>query len=227
MARADKTYLASGRVNQKLRTKESLLEAAASMIREGRSISIAEVADRAKIGRTTAYRYFPTSELLIANAALWKVTGRTERESIHLLKPSMTPLEKVDVVVVQSDQSTREHRNEYRAMLRASLDQTEGNPDRSGIRLNLLKDALGNLEGRIRPDMLETVFGALSLTLGIEAQIVLEDVCRLTRPRAREVKRWAAKAILTAALAEGQQEQPHRRNASAKDGPQPTANRRK
>ena len=228
MARADKTYLASGRVNQKLRTKESLLEAAASMIREGRSISIAEVADRAKIGRTTAYRYFPTSELLIANAALWKVTGRTERESIHLLKPSMTPLEKVDVVVVQSDQSTREHRNEYRAMLRASLDQTKGNPDRSGIRLNLLKDALGNLEGRITPDMLETVFGALSLTLGIEAQIVLEDVCRLQRSRAREVKRWAAKAILMAALAEGQQKQPHRPNAAAaKGGSQPTANRRK
>ena len=181
MARADKTYLASGRVNQKLRTKESLLEAAASMIREGRSISIAEVADRAKIGRTTAYRYFPTSELLIANAALWKVTGRTERESIHLLKPSMTPLEKVDVVVVQSDQSTREHRNEYRAMLRASLDKTSGNPERSGIRLNLLKDALGNLEGRLAPDILETVFCALSLTLGIEAQIVLEDVCRLPR----------------------------------------------
>jgi AcrR family transcriptional regulator len=200
VAKANKTYLASGRINQKTRTKESLLEAAADMIREGKPISIAEVADRARIGRTTAYRYFPTSELLIANAALWKVTGRTERESVHLIKPSMSPFEKLDVVVVQSDRSTREHRNEYRAMLRASLDQISGEPNRSGIRLDLLKDALGSLEDQLAPDTLQNLFSALSLTLGIEAQVVLEDVCRMSPSKAREVKRWAARALLQAAL---------------------------
>jgi AcrR family transcriptional regulator len=183
-----------------MRTKESLLEAAADMIREGKSISISEVADRARIGRTTAYRYFPTSELLIANAALWKVTGRTERESVHLLKPSMSPFEKLDVVVVQSDRSTREHRNEYRAMLRASLDQISGEPNRSGIRLDLLRDALGSLEGQLPPDVIQSLFSALSLTLGIEAQVVLEDVCRLAPNKAREVKRWAAQVLLKAAV---------------------------
>ncbi|MGZ5989518.1 MAG: hypothetical protein ACXWLZ_10795, partial [Rhizomicrobium sp.] len=134
------------------------------------------------------------------NAALWKVTGRTERESVHLLKPSMSPFEKLDVVVVQSDRSTREHRNEYRAMLRASLDQISGEPNRSGIRLDLLKDALGSLEGQLAPDVLQSLFSALSLTLGIEAQVVLEDVCRLSPNKAREVKRWAAQALLKAAV---------------------------
>lgn len=135
LARTEKTYLSSGRINQKLRTKETLLDAAAQMIREGKPISISEVADRAKVGRTTAYGYFPTSELLVASAALWKVTGRTERETSHLFNPSMSPIEKLNVVVVQSDRSTREHRNEYRAMLRASLDLATQDPDRSGIRM--------------------------------------------------------------------------------------------
>src|SRR5436190_7594594 len=60
--------LTSGRANQKARTYQALVEAAMSFVREGRDFSIADVADAARVGRTTAYSYFPTKETLFAQA---------------------------------------------------------------------------------------------------------------------------------------------------------------
>ena len=47
----------------------------------------------------------------------------------------------------------------------------------------------------------EKLIASLSLFLGIEADIVLRDVCLLSE-EARETKAWGANAILQAAIAE-------------------------
>jgi hypothetical protein len=41
---------------------------------------------------------------------------------------------------------------------------------------------------------------ALALTMGVEATIVMKDVCRLDDDEAQVVLRWAAAALLAAAL---------------------------
>src|SRR5581483_1868469 len=57
-----------GRVAQKQRTRMQLLQAARELRAAGRVPSVADVADASGISRTTAYRYFPTQEMLLAEA---------------------------------------------------------------------------------------------------------------------------------------------------------------
>lgn len=197
-----RTYLTSGRVNQKHRTREALLDAAAELIRDGRNISIGEVADIAKVGRTTAYRYFPNIDLLVAHAALWKVAGQEQSEFEARFERFETPFERVEAIVLESDRSTNEHKNEFRAMLRVSLEGAEDEGHRLRIRCFVLKKALEGLQEQLGKGAFERLVGALSLTVGVEAQIVLRDICRLSGNEARDVKLWAARAILKEALAE-------------------------
>ncbi len=99
--------LAGGRTNQKLRTHVALVESAAQFVREGKSFTVAEVADRAKVGRTTAYRYFPTVETLIAHASL-HATTEVEKNSIGAaLESKASAEERLRAVIEASDESIR------------------------------------------------------------------------------------------------------------------------
>ena len=53
---------------QKERTRWHLLQAARDLRSAGHVPSVADVADATGISRTTAYRYFPTQEALLAEA---------------------------------------------------------------------------------------------------------------------------------------------------------------
>src|SRR5690349_6132329 len=54
-----------GRVNQKFRTRRAIIEAAAQLVRENRTPTVAEAAERALVSRATAYRYFPSQQSLL------------------------------------------------------------------------------------------------------------------------------------------------------------------
>src|SRR5437660_8081992 len=58
------------RLDQKLRTRALLLQAARELVSEGKTPSIAAVADAAMVSRATAYRYFPNPEVLLAEVPL-------------------------------------------------------------------------------------------------------------------------------------------------------------
>ncbi len=57
------------RPNQKRRTRKDLLQAAATLMKQGRRPSLDEVAEEALVSRATAYRYFPSIEALLAEAS--------------------------------------------------------------------------------------------------------------------------------------------------------------
>src|SRR5437868_2458492 len=61
-------YTESGRVRQKQRTREHLLQAARELIESGDMPRVEDVAEAAGISRTTAYRYFPSQATLLAAA---------------------------------------------------------------------------------------------------------------------------------------------------------------
>ena len=65
------TDLTTGRVNQKARTYQALIEAAISFVRAGQDFSVAEVADAAHIGRTTAYTYDSLGNLNAGFETVW------------------------------------------------------------------------------------------------------------------------------------------------------------
>jgi AcrR family transcriptional regulator len=194
-----------GRTNQKLRTHIALVECAAQFVRERKSFTVAEVADRAKVGRTTAYRYFPRVETLVAQASLYAATEVEQQTVGTMLGNAASVHDRLRTVVEMSDMSITDHDYLYRTMLRQSLNSEsahqEPSPLRSGVRKQLLDSAIGVLRVQLGEKCYEQLVASLSLFLGIEASVVLRDVCLLSGEEAREAKVWGANAILQAALA--------------------------
>ena len=60
------SYESFGRINQKRRTRVALKEAAAEFVRLGVTPTVAQVAEAALVSKSTAYRYFPSQEALLA-----------------------------------------------------------------------------------------------------------------------------------------------------------------
>jgi AcrR family transcriptional regulator len=198
--------LTEGRTNQKLRTHRAIVEAAAQLVREGKTFTVADVADRALVGRTTAYRYFPSVETLVAHASLHAVT-EVEKQSIGAALESTTEAdERLRTVIEASDKSITDHENLYRTMLKLSLsgETTEEAdlPHRSGARKDVLDSAIGALRRQLGEKHYERLIAALSLFVGIEAAVVLRDVCLLPADKACDIKVWGANLILEGALRE-------------------------
>ena len=67
--------MAPQRQRQTRRTKRALVAAADELFAEGRVPTVAEVAERADVGRATAYRYFPTREALLLETSFLGDSG--------------------------------------------------------------------------------------------------------------------------------------------------------
>ncbi len=205
--------------NQRYRTRKDLLEAAARLLREGRSPTVAEVADAARISRATAYRYFPSRDALLAEAPL--DDEQPTPESLFAGDTSTDPVARLDKAEAAMHRATFAHPAQYRAMLARLLANAERNADRSDgrrvlpVRQNrrtaLIDAALEPARSRFDRATYEKLRAALALVFGIESMIVFRDVLGLDAETARRVKQWAIRALVEAALAESA-----KRAASAK-----------
>src|SRR5262249_45956343 len=92
------------------------------------------------------------------------------------------------------------------SLLRLSLDpeikSTDTLPRRPQFRQSWLSSALAELKDELGESRFDRLVAALSLMCGIESFIVLHDVLRMTRRQASDVKRWAARLLLRAAIQE-------------------------
>jgi len=197
MARA---YEDTGRTSQKARTRAALVDAASALISQGVPPTVEQVADRARVGRATAYRYFPNQD------ELWAATyPEIERPSLLELE-SDDPVARLDAVVEAFTRQMVDHEPLLRAMLRRALDPArEGGPVpfRVGRRLLWLQDALAPLRDRVAPNDLARLVRAIGATVGIEALVWLTDMGGLSRDEAVAVMRRSARTLLEAALADG------------------------
>jgi len=195
--------LESGRANQKARTREALVDAAIALVGEGKEFSVPDVADLARVSRTTAYNYFPTVESLYRQAVLTFV-ARQDLGFYELFERSRDVEARVTSVVEMSDASVNAHEPQYRGLLGVSLESHDDDdlPRRPAYRPKWLTDALEPVREQLDPSAFERLVSALSLTVGIEAHVTLRDVCGLSAAEARRTKVWAAQALLANALAE-------------------------
>jgi len=203
-SRAD---LDAGRVNQKLRTRDALVNVAAELVRRGdEHFSVADVADLARVSRTTAYRYFATPELLRTQATLI-AAGRIETGLLDQLTRGVgSPEDKLDALIVGTHTMTAAHEVEFRSLLRLTLDSNLHTahtvPGRPQFRQSWLSSALADLKHELGHNRFERLVAALSLMCGIESFVVLHDVLLLEPGEAKEIKRWAARLLLHAAVHE-------------------------
>jgi AcrR family transcriptional regulator len=201
-----------GRINQKRRTRAAVVEATRELLQQGKTPSIAEAADAARVSRATAYRYFPTQEYLLSEAAL----ESAKIDINHLLEraaPSDDPAVRLDTVIQALQQVTIENEAAFRTLLQLSLQSpTNGEQKREateerlrgGRRIGWIEEALAPLASSFEehPATFRRLVAALSLCMGIEALIVLQDVCGLEAAQAVDVSRWVAQTLLQAGLRE-------------------------
>jgi AcrR family transcriptional regulator len=195
-----------GRVNQKRRTRAALVAAAIQLLRQGRVPSVAEVADAAQVGRSTAYSYFPTQEALLTQAAVDLADEDWLSHFRERIGGSREPAVRLDAAIRAHNATVSGNEAAHRAMLRASLEpraeDPEAVPRRPGYRLTLLAEALQPVQEKLGEEQFAQLIAALALCSGIEATVVLRDVCALDSREAEGVMRWAAQALLRAGLAE-------------------------
>lgn len=189
-----------GRPRQRRRTRRAIVEAAARLLAEGRTPSVAEVAEVADVSRRTVYLYFPTVEHLLADAALEASRAHVEPE----LNASGDPAERVDALVraVQRGFAETEQlgRTVIRATVGAATTSTPDKPRRGYRRVEWIERAMEPLRGSLAPERFERLVSALTLVIGWEAMIVLQDIRGLDARQAEDTCAWAARGLLEAAV---------------------------
>jgi AcrR family transcriptional regulator len=187
------------RVNQKRRTRTELLRAARQIIEKGGHPSVADVADRAGISRATAYRYFSTPDEIVREAVLdgvadvIKVPPLPENAGVGIVE------DRLDKLVSDVFRMVLDNESVFRALLGSSA-VGENQVRRGGRRVGWLKQALAPLEGEMPPRDFKRLVHALSLVMGIEAVVVMRDICELQPKEAEKVLGWAARTLLAGAL---------------------------
>lgn len=194
------------RNNQHLRTRKDLLLAAARLLKEGRKPTMDEVAETALVSRATAYRYFPTLESLLVEAPLDGVVP--DQQALFSADSPADPEERLDRAEAALHQMIYQNEAQLRLMLANSLIpsavEREGNaaPPRQNRRTPLIEAALAPARQRFTGAGYANLRAALALIFGTEAMVVFRDVLPLSERKARQVKSWAIRALVRAALRE-------------------------
>jgi AcrR family transcriptional regulator len=195
-------FESSGRTRQKQRTRDGLIAAARTLVEEGAAPTVEQVAERAGISRTTAYRYFPNQRSLL-------VAAHPETAATTLLTDGLSsdPQERLDAVATRFIQLIIDTEAAQRTMLRFSLDpeprQRGRLPLRQGRAIGWITEALQPLNGRLTDEEIHRLALAVRSAIGVEALVWLTDIGGLSREEAADTMRWSAQSLLSAALTTG------------------------
>jgi len=208
-ASADPASGPDPRANQKERTRSAVVAAATQMLREGIRPTVAEAAERARVSRATAYRYFPTQEALLVEVSqvnpaaepveqwLAQLEGGEAEERLRGLLATFNPIALREEVTMRSGL-----RSYLDAWLESRREGVEIPAVREGRRMRWLDEVLAPVRRQLPPARWKRLRHALALTLGIEAMVVMKDVCHASDSEALAALDWAAQALLRAALEE-------------------------
>jgi len=179
------------------------MEAAQELLEQGRTPTIADVADRALVSRATAYRYFPSQEHLLLEVVLERSIDEIDR-AVAAAGRSPDVAARVEGLVSAIHGEIAANEAGFRRLLELSIAQRSSDrPNVASIRgerrLQWIEQALEPIALQIDANSLRRLTSALALCVGAEAFVVLRDLCRLEPDEAAETLRWAASALVTAA----------------------------
>ena len=186
-----------GRAAQKLRTRQALMDTAVELVKAGRRPSVSAVADQAGMSRATAYRYFPSQDLMLSEAMIRAAAGP------DTMMPAGTqaadPAKVAAAITRQAGQFSLDHEERLRTALRLSLDPQSGY-QRPGRRGRWIDDILAAAGDRLDPPARARLSAALHLVLGIDPIIALTDIAGLDRAEALDLLEWVAATLVEAAI---------------------------
>lgn len=207
-----------------------MLAAAAALIAQGRTPSVTEVADAAEVSRRTAYRYFPTPDQLLVEAALEGLRPGI----VHAIEgdeesgDAVDVEERLDRTVRALQQGAVSNEALLRTMIRLTVGPSIGPsatppvtdavaPRRGFRRIEWIELALAPVRAQLGKRRFERLVSALTVCVGIDALIVLRDLRGLAVAEAEDVVRWSARTMLRESLADAAS-RAHARKRSGPDG---------
>jgi AcrR family transcriptional regulator len=192
-------YEATGRTQQKSRTREALVDAARDLLADGLTPRVEDAAARAGISRTTAYRYFANQRSLLLAAQ-----PQIQPETLLGADAPTDLRARLDEFMSAFTQYNLQWQPQLRSALRLSL-EPPADPERPLLRrgraIAWIEDALAPLR-HSHPDVDRHQLAiAIRSATGIESLIWLQDIAGQTPELAAETVRRTAHALLDAALA--------------------------
>ena len=193
----------NGRQRQRRRTRRAIVTAAAALLARGRDPSVSEIADEADVSRRTVYQYFPTLEHLLADAAL--EAARTTAAVEPAFEAHSSPEDRVEALVRVMQQGFAETEALGRTIIRLTVGGAghAPAPRRGYRRVAWIEHALQPLRQDLPPERFERLVSVLTLLMGWESMIVLQDTRGLNAAEAEEICVWAARTLLAASSSEG------------------------
>jgi AcrR family transcriptional regulator len=187
-------YQHTGRVQQKARTLEALVQATRELLGSGVTPTIEDAAARAAVSRTTAYRYFPTQHALLAAAY-----PEIESETLLGDDPPKNVSERFEIVFAEMARQVTDNEVALRAMLRISLEAPERRGElllRRGRRRTWIADALSPLRVTMKQGDFDQLVLAIASATGIESFVWLRDIAGLSHSEALGIMRFSAQSLL-------------------------------
>ncbi|WP_255605945.1 TetR/AcrR family transcriptional regulator [Mycolicibacterium xanthum] len=190
-----------GRANQRSRTRKDLLEAASRLMKQGRRITVEDVAGEALVSRATAYRYFPNLESLLLEAPIEGAVPSADE--LFRGVSADDPVERLERVDAALSAAISENEPALRLMLAHAIqhagDLRRDIPARQNRRTALIEAALAPARDQFSPAALRSLTTALALVIGTESVIVFKDVLQKDDSEARRVRRWMIRTLVEAA----------------------------
>jgi AcrR family transcriptional regulator len=165
-----------GRVNQKKRTRDAILRAAAELMATGREVTMPEIARAALVSEATAYRYFPDLATLLREAMADQLPEPSR--VLAEVTDSVDPAERVAAATEDLLRHVLAREGAVRAMIAATIARPGGSAVRPGLRYGLIDAALAPLEdtlGAEDPAALARLKLGLAALVGAEALLTLID----------------------------------------------------
>jgi AcrR family transcriptional regulator len=167
----------SGRANQKLRTRNAIVQAAAELSRTGREVTMPEVARAAMVSEATAYRYFPDLASLLQEAIAGQLP--VPEDALERVAGSADPVERIAAATEFLLRHVLSRQGVVRALIAATITRPGQAHARPGLRFGLIDSALAPLDdtlGATDPAALAQLKRDLAVVVSAEALFTLTDV---------------------------------------------------
>src|SRR5215470_4697885 len=181
------------------------MDTAVELVKAGRRPSVSAVADQAGVSRATAYRYFPSQDLMLSEATIRAAAGSTADALPSAETTAADPAAIAATITRQAGQYSLDHEERLRTALRLSLDPQSGY-QRPGRRGRWIDDIFAAAGDRLDEPARARLRAALHLVLGIDPIISLTDIAGLDRAGALDVLAWVAATLVQASLTNGSDE---------------------
>jgi AcrR family transcriptional regulator len=192
-----KLSLETGRIEQKLKTREKLVAVANELLLKGEELSIEQVARKAGISKATAYRYFTGTAALKREASL-QLKAQTSDDLFAGV--SETDIQaRLGLLIDYHFRLFTENETEFRLFLSSVIADSVSNKSgysRGGRRIALIQEALRPLKASVDTGTFQQIVCALSVFFGIESVTILKDLCHLNNEALLQHWRWAVHRIV-------------------------------